>query len=100
MARSSSTIIAAAGGKTLGLEFTRGRPYRKNDNAYIEQKNWTHVRKIFGWKRIDAPAAIEVMNALYRGAWSIPWHVHGLWEMEIQRWIFFQPFFVPRVTYN
>ncbi len=52
--------------KTHGLEFTRGRPYRKNDNAYIEQKNWTHVRKIFGWKRIDAPAAIEAMNALYR----------------------------------
>ncbi len=48
------------------LEFTRGRPYRKNDNAYIEQKNWTHVRKIFGWKRIDAPAAIDAMNALYR----------------------------------
>ncbi len=52
--------------KEHGLEFTRGRPYRKNDNAYIEQKNWTHVRKIFGWKRIDAPAAIEAMNALYR----------------------------------
>lgn len=48
------------------VEFTRGRPYHKNDNAYIEQKNWTHVRKIFGWKRIDAPAAIEAMNALYR----------------------------------
>ena len=52
--------------KKHGLEFTRGRPYHKNDNAYIEQKNWTHVRKIFGWKRIDAPAAIEAMNALYR----------------------------------
>ena len=52
--------------KEHDLEFTRGRPYRKNDNAYIEQKNWTHVRKIFGWKRIDAPAAIEAMNALYR----------------------------------
>ncbi|MGH7661078.1 MAG: integrase catalytic domain-containing protein [Vulcanimicrobiaceae bacterium] len=48
------------------LQFTRGRPYRKNDNAYIEQKNWTHVRKIFGWKRIDAPAAIAAMNELYR----------------------------------
>jgi len=52
--------------KKHGLAFTRGRPYHKNDNAYIEQKNWTHVRKIFGWKRIDAPAAIEAMNALYR----------------------------------
>lgn len=48
------------------LQFTRGRPYRKNDNAYIEQKNWTHVRKIFGWKRIDDPTAIAAMNELYR----------------------------------
>ena len=48
------------------LAFTRGRPYRKNDNAYIEQKNWTHVRKIFGWKRIDSPDAIAKMNDLYR----------------------------------
>jgi hypothetical protein len=45
---------------------TRGRPYRKNDNAYIEQKDWTHVRKIFGWKRIDTFAAVEAMNQLYR----------------------------------
>lgn len=52
--------------KQHGLEFTRGRPYRKNDNAYIEQKNWTHVRKIFGWKRIDTHAAVEAMNELYR----------------------------------
>jgi len=52
--------------KEHNLQFTRGRPYRKNDNAYIEQKNWTHVRKIFGWKRIDAPVAIAAMNELYR----------------------------------
>lgn len=49
-----------------GLQFTRGRPYRKNDNAYIEQKNWTHVRKIFGWKRIDSTEAVALMNTLYR----------------------------------
>ncbi|MEA1926477.1 MAG: hypothetical protein U9M90_04565 [Patescibacteria group bacterium] len=30
------------------IEFTRGRPYKKNDNAHIEQKNWTHVRKLVG----------------------------------------------------
>ena len=48
------------------LSFTRGRPYKKNDNAYIEQKNWTNVRKIFGYKRIDSPAAIDAMNELYR----------------------------------
>ncbi|HEY2477094.1 MAG TPA: hypothetical protein VGI19_20095 [Candidatus Cybelea sp.] len=48
------------------LQFTRSRPYHKNDNAHVEQKNWTHVRKIFGWKRIDDVLAIEAMNDLYR----------------------------------
>ena len=38
----------------------------QNDNAHIEQKNWTHVRKIFGWKRVTEPKAIEMMNELYR----------------------------------
>ena len=31
------------------LEFTRSRENRKNDNAYVEHKNWTHVRKVFGY---------------------------------------------------
>ena len=31
-----------------GIQFTRGRPYKKDDNAHIEQKNWTHVRKLLG----------------------------------------------------
>ena len=35
------------------LEFTRSRPNRKNDNAYIKQKNWTHVRKVLGYLRND-----------------------------------------------
>jgi hypothetical protein len=47
------------------LDFTRSRPYHKNDNAHIEQKNWTHVRKIFGWKRLDSHEAVAAMNALY-----------------------------------
>lgn len=46
--------------------FTRGRPGRKNDNAYVEQKNWTHVRKIFGWVRYDSPEAVRAINDLYR----------------------------------
>jgi len=48
------------------IQFTRGRPYKKNDNAHIEQKNWTHVRKIFGYERYDSPAALEAMNDLYQ----------------------------------
>jgi transposase InsO family protein len=49
-----------------GIQFTRGRPYKKDDNAHIEQKNWTHVRKLLGYVRYDAPAAVAAMNALYR----------------------------------
>lgn len=49
----------------LHLQFTRGRPYKKDDNAHIEQKNWTHVRKLVGWDRYDTPAAQEFLNSLY-----------------------------------
>jgi hypothetical protein len=44
----------------------RGRPYKKDDNAHIEQKNWTHVRKLMGWDRYDTQQAVEAMNDLYR----------------------------------
>jgi hypothetical protein len=49
------------------IEFTRSRPSRKNDNAYIEQKNWTHVRKILGYLRYDTLAELGIINDLYRG---------------------------------
>jgi transposase InsO family protein len=48
------------------VQFTHSRPYKKDDNAYIEQKNWTHVRKLMGWDRYDTPQAVEAMNDLYR----------------------------------
>jgi len=47
------------------LEFTRSRPRKKNDNAYIEQKNWTHVRKVFGYFRYDTDEELILMNSLY-----------------------------------
>jgi hypothetical protein len=49
------------------LEFTRSRASRKNDNAYIEEKNWTHVRKVLGYLRYDTSAEQKVINELYRG---------------------------------
>jgi transposase InsO family protein len=48
-----------------GVQFTRGRPYKKDDNAHIEQKNWTHVRKLLGYVRYDSEAALQAINALY-----------------------------------
>ena len=53
------------------IQFTRGRPYKKNDNAHIEQKNYTHVRKIFGYLRYDSPSAQNAMNELYQNELTI-----------------------------
>jgi len=47
------------------VHFSRSRPYKKDDNAHIEQKNWTHVRKLIGWDRYDSPKAVQAMNDLY-----------------------------------
>jgi transposase InsO family protein len=48
------------------IQCTRGRPYKKDDSAHIEQKNWTHVRKLLGWDRYDSPEALAAITDLYR----------------------------------
>jgi hypothetical protein len=48
-----------------GIQFTRSRPYKNDDNAHVEQTNWTPVRKLVGWDRYDTPAAQRALNALY-----------------------------------
>ena len=52
--------------RTQQIQFTRGRPYKKDDNAHIEQKNWTHVRRLIGWNRYDSATAVGLLNDLYR----------------------------------
>lgn len=49
---------------------TRSRPYKKDDNAHVEQKNWTHVRQTFGYERHDNPAVVEVINRLAKGPYG------------------------------
>lgn len=48
------------------LDFTHSRPYEKEDQGHVEQKNFTHVRKMFGWDRYDTLEVKELMNDLYR----------------------------------
>ena len=48
------------------IDFTRGRPYNKNDNAHIEQKNWTHIRQIIGYRRMETDKQKNLMNDIYR----------------------------------
>lgn len=53
------------------IQFTRSRPYHKDDNAHIEQKNWTHVRQWLGYHRIDNPVCVPLMNDLYTQEWNL-----------------------------
>jgi len=47
------------------IRMSRSRPYKKNDNAWIEQKNWTHVRKVVGYRRYDSAIELELLNQIY-----------------------------------
>lgn len=50
------------------ISFTRSRPYHKNDNAHVEQKNWEAIRKIVGYDRLDTLKQLTVLNELYSGS--------------------------------
>lgn len=52
------------------VNMVRRRPYKKNDNAHVEQKNWTHVRQLFGYDRIEDSVLIPMMNEIYRAYWN------------------------------
>ncbi len=57
--------------RDTGVARVRSRPYKKDDQAHIEQKNWTHVRKLIGWDRYDTQTAVDAMNDLYRNEWRL-----------------------------
>ena len=49
-----------------GLKYSRSRPYHKNDNCFIEQKNSTHIRQVIGYLRYDTPEELDCLNDLYK----------------------------------
>ena len=53
------------------IQFTRSRAYKKDDNAHIEQKNWTHVRQFLGYRRFDNPKIVDLLNDLYKNEWRL-----------------------------
>ena len=60
-------LVRYCAGQEPPVAFTRSRPYRKNDQAHIEQKNFTNVRLWFGYERHDRPEVWPLVNALCRG---------------------------------
>jgi hypothetical protein len=57
------------------ITFTRSRPYWKNDQAHVEQKNWSVVRRLVGYGRYESEAALAQLNTLYRllRIWTDHW---------------------------
>ena len=47
------------------IRMSRSRPYKKNDNAWVEQRNWTHVRKVVGYRRMDTAGELAILRELY-----------------------------------
>lgn len=58
-------------GRKRPPEYTRSREYKKNDNAHIEGRNWTHIRQYLGYQRFDNPAVVPLMNDLYANEYSL-----------------------------
>jgi hypothetical protein len=61
-------LVGYLGQREKPVLFTRSRAYHKNDNARVEQRNWTHVRQHFGYERYDNPAVAPLINQLCKGA--------------------------------
>lgn len=76
------TIMKALQNRPQPIIMTRSRPYHKNDNAHVEQKNFTHVRQVFGYDRIEQEALVALMNEIYTDYWN-PLHNFFLPSMKL-----------------
>lgn len=57
--------------RKVPVQYTRSRPYHKNDNAHVEGKNWTHVRQWLGYRRFEDPLIVDLLNDLYKKEWRL-----------------------------
>lgn len=76
-------IMKALQNRPQPIIMTRSRPYHKNDNAHVEQKNFTHVRQVFGYDRIEQLELVALMNEIYMDYWN-PLHNFFLPSMKLK----------------
>ena len=57
--------------KKHAINLTRSRPYHKNDNAHVEQKNYTAIRQLIGYHRLDRKEQQALLNDLYANEWRL-----------------------------
>jgi hypothetical protein len=72
--------------REVAVEFTRSRPYHSDDNAHVEQKNWTWARQLLGYGRLEDPELVGPISTLYREVWA-PWQNFFLPCLKLeQKW--------------
>lgn len=64
------TLIRHLQERKRPIQVTRSRPYHKNDNAHVEQKNWMWPRQLLGYGRLEDPTITTEINAMYKEAWE------------------------------
>lgn len=52
------------------VKLTRSRPYHKDDNAHVEQKNWMWPRQVLGYQRLEKAESVPLINQLYKETWG------------------------------
>ena len=90
--------------RKAAVEFTRSRPYHSDDNAHVEQKNWTWARQLLGYGRLEDPELVGPISALYREVWA-PWQNFFLPCLKLeQKWRqgshWHKRYEVPRTAYD
>ncbi len=66
----NESVIEYFQNRQAPVNLIRRRAYKKNDNAHVEQKNWTHVRQLFGYERLEDPTLVPLMNEIYQAYWG------------------------------
>ena len=65
------------------IRLTRSRPYHKDDNAHVEQKNWMWPRQLLGYGRLEDPSCLPHINTLYKETWG-PLHNFFLPSLKLK----------------
>ena len=72
--------------RTKPIQLSRSRPYHKDDNAHVEQKNWMWPRQLLGYGRLERAAVVKPINSLYKEVWG-PLHNFFLPSMKlVKKW--------------
>jgi hypothetical protein len=80
------TLIRYLQVRARPIRLTRSRPYHKDDNAHVEQKNWMWPRQLLGYGRLEQEELVPPINSLYKEAWG-PLHNFFLPSMKlVKKW--------------